>query len=350
MLKLQLSAQHYRLSFRHAFGIAHGTRSFTDTIYVKASFMDHAGYGEAALPPYLGYDAPQLVKDFHSWFPAGMESGDAIREALTKLSAQGSLLPRPLRTAVDIALYDLFGKLTGKTVRTIFGITGHDQVKCSFTLGISSVEDMLQKIEEAGDFDLFKLKLGSPDDKERVEAFLSSGHSLFCVDANQAWKSVEEALQWMRWLADKGCLFVEQPLPVALLGEYESLFKKTPLPIILDESVQSLRDILDLRPFCHGVNVKLVKAGGLEPAVAMVRQANKLGLKVLIGCMSESTCGAMAAAQLSPWADWVDLDGPRLIDNDPFGGAVYQSGSLLLPDLPGTGARLLSDAFFASEV
>ncbi len=349
MLTLQLAARHYQLTFRHAFGIAHGTRSFTDTIYVRTSFLDQHGYGEAALPPYLGYDASKLVMDFHSWFPREMESGDAIREALSKLSLQGSLVPKPLRTAVDIALYDLFGKLTGKSVRTIFGITGNVQPKCSFTLGISSIDEMMQKVEEAGDFELFKLKLGGPGDKERVEAFLSSGHSMFCVDANQAWKSLEEALGWMRWLADKGCLFVEQPLPVSMSTMYESLFKQSPLPLILDESIQGIREIQELRSVCHGVNVKLVKAGGLEPAVAMVREANKLGLKVLVGCMSESTCGAMAAAQLSPWVDWVDLDGPRLIANDPFEGAVYQSGSLLLPDVSGTGALLRDKVLFGSE-
>ena len=349
MLSLQLIARHYQSSFRQAFGIAHGTRMFTDTIYVRASFMEQCGYGEAALPPYLGYDASDLVEKFHSWFPAQMESGDAIRDALTKLSSQTGTLPRPLRTAVDIALYDLFGKLTGRTVRRIFEISGREKVPCSFTLGISSVDEMLEKLESTKDFELFKLKLGGENDRERIEAFLNSGHSAFCVDANQAWKSEEEALQWISWLADRGCLFVEQPLPVSMRESYQAVYTKSPLPVILDESVQHLRDIQELRTVCHGVNVKLVKAGGIEPAVAMVREANKLGLKVLIGCMSESTCGAMAAAQLSPWADWVDLDGPRLIGNDPFEGAVYQSGSLLLSDASGTGALLADRTLFGQE-
>ena len=346
MMSLTLSAKYYRLAFRQAFGIAHGTRMFTDTIYVRASFMDQHGYGEAALPPYLGYDAEALVHDFHNWFPAEMKSGDAIQETLSKLGNRSEQLPGPLRTAVDIALYDLFGKLTGKPARSIFGIRDERTVKCSYTLGISSVAEMLQKLEEAKDFDLFKIKLGDVNDRERINAFLNSGHSLFCVDANQAWKSVTEAVEWIRWLADRGCLFVEQPLPVATKDDYEAVYRQSVLPIILDESVQSLRDIQELRTVCHGVNVKLVKACGLEPAAAMVREANKSGLKVLVGCMSESTCGAMAAAQLSPWADWVDLDGPRLISNDPFEGAVYRNGSLLVPDVSGTGAMLRDADFF----
>ena len=346
MLSLKLTAKHYKLSFRQAFGIAHGTRMFTDTIYVRASFLDQDGYGEAALPPYLGYDAEKLVADFHTWFPAEMSSGDAITQTLSRLSSGTEQLPKPLRTAVDIALYDLFGKLTGRAAGKIFGINETRPVKCSYTLGISSVEDLLSKVSEAADFDLFKIKLGGDNDKERIEAFLSSGHTQFCVDANQAWKSVKEAVEWIQWLAVKGCLFVEQPLPVDMLSEYESLFRQSSLPLILDESIQTIRDIQNLRGVCHGVNVKLVKAGGLEPAAAMVREANKLGLKVLIGCMSESTCGAMAAAQLSPWADWVDLDGPRLIANDPFTGAVYKNGCLLIPDVSGTGAVLSDKSLF----
>ncbi len=338
MTKLELRAFHYQLEFREPFGIAHGVRNTTDTIYVQASFMDTFGYGEAALPPYLGYDPAALVRDFHSWFPAELSTGDAIRDTMAKLNLPGNLLPKPLKTAVDIAMYDLFGKLTGKPVRSIFGIQDAPPVLCSYTLGISSVEEQAAKVSAADDFKLFKLKLGGANDRERLEAFVASGHSLFCVDANQAWKSVEVALEWMKLLKEMGCLFVEQPLPVDLAGKYADLYKSAPLPVILDESVQSLQDILDLQSVCHGVNVKLVKAGGLEPAVAMVRQANKSGLKVLVGCMSESTCGAMAAAQLSPWADWVDLDGPRLIKNDPFSGAVYANGSLVVSPDSGTGA------------
>lgn len=337
---LQLSAVVHRLNFRSPFGIAHGSRLFTDTIFVRASFMGQHGYGEAALPPYLGYDPVQLVQDYHRYFPETMDSGDAIRTAMSALSNPSLMLPKPLKCATDIAMYDLFGKMTGRSIRQIFGITGAREVLCSYTLGISTVQDMLKKLDEAGDFRLFKLKLGGDNDRERVEAFLEKSSIQFCVDANQAWKTVDEAVSWISWLADKGCLFVEQPLPVSMKDKFTELFQRSALPVILDESIQSVNDIIELQAVCHGVNVKLVKSGGLESAVAMVRQANKSGLKVLIGCMSESTCGAMAAAQLSPWADWVDLDGPRLIDNDPFEGAVYENGVLKLPDDSGTGARL----------
>ncbi len=348
MNALQLSARHFKLHFKSPFGIAHGTRNFTDTIYVKATFMDIEGYGEAALPPYLNYDAETLVKDYHSYFPSQMDGSEAIRIALLKLNQSDVNLPKPLRSATDIALHDLFGKLTGRTVRGIFGIGERSRVQCSYTLGISSVEVMKEKLSEAGDFRLFKLKLGDQFDKARIEAFLSASDAAFCVDANQAWETTTESIEWINWLKDRGCLFVEQPMPVSKAGEFEHLFRASSLPVILDESLQGLNELEELKGVCHGINVKLVKCGGIEPAVNLVRQANKLGLKVLVGCMSESSCGAMAAAQLSAWADWVDLDGPMLIGNDPFSGANYRDGSLVLSQQAGTGAVLKDKDLFSN--
>ncbi|MBK7682223.1 MAG: dipeptide epimerase [Bacteroidia bacterium] len=343
---LHLSVRYFQLLFKNPFGIAHGTRNSTEAIYVKASFMGIEGYGEAAVPPYLGYDVPALVENFYLHFPAEMKGSDAIRSTIAKLAAGNSTIPKPLKTAVDIAMYDLYARLTQQTVRNIFGIQDTEKVKCSFTLGISSVDELVQKLNETTDFSLFKIKLGGENDKERIEAFLNNSSSPFCVDANQAWNSVTESLEWMHWLKERNCLFVEQPLPVKLESEYSRLYQASPLPIILDESIQGISDLERLSSVCHGINVKLLKCGGIEPAQSLVRQANKLGLKVLVGCMSESTCGAMAAAQLSPWADWVDLDGPRLISNDPFTGAVYDKGSLLLSPLPGIGAELKDKNFF----
>jgi L-alanine-DL-glutamate epimerase-like enolase superfamily enzyme len=343
---LELSVRYFQLLFKNPFGIAHGTRNSTDAVFVRASFMGIEGYGEAAVPPYLGYDVPVLVSSFYDYFPAEMKGSDAIRATMAKLAEGNSTIPKPLKTAVDIAMYDLFARLTQQTVRKIFDIRDEKKVLCSFTLGISSMDELIQKLNETADFSLFKIKLGGENDKERIEAFLKNSNSQFCVDANQAWKSVAESVEWMHWLKERNCLFVEQPLPVALENEYAGLYQSSPLPIILDESIQGLADLERLSSVCHGINVKLLKCGGIEPAQALVRQANKLGLKVLIGCMSEGTCGAMAAAQLSPWADWVDLDGPRLISNDPFSGAVYDNGSLLLSSLPGLGADLKDKNFF----
>ena len=346
---LHLDCRYYRLSFRRSFGIAHGLRNHTDTIYVRASFHDQHGYGEAALPPYLGYDAVALVNSFHDFFSPVLEDSDAIRKVMARMSAPGSELPRPLRTAVDIALHDLLGKLLGVTVRSILGLPETSSAPCSYTLGISNVDEMMDKLKEAGQAGFFKVKLGGADDRTRIEALLSADSRPFCVDANQAFRTEDEALEWIHWLKDRGCLLVEQPLPVDMAGSYQRVFDLSPLPVFLDESVQDLRDLPAISRVCHGINVKLVKCGGLEPARALVREARRHGLKVLAGCMSEGACGAMAAAQLSGWADAVDLDGPLLIANDPFSGAVYSDGRLVLSEDPGTGSILVNEELFAGK-
>ncbi|MFM9056131.1 MAG: enolase C-terminal domain-like protein, partial [Bacteroidota bacterium] len=222
MSALRLQALHYRLSFLRPFGVAHGTRSFTDAVYVRASFNGHEGYGEAAVPPYLGYDTPQLVRSFHSWFPAQLVDSQAIRQVMASFTQPGTEIPKPLRCAVDLAMHDLLGKLSGLPVRTVFGIPEAVR-ECAFTIGIGSVEDVLAQVEAHPQITLFKMKLGGPNDRERVEALLQTGHSRFCVDANQAWKSVEAATDEIRWLTDRGCLFVEQPMPVSLDHELPRL-------------------------------------------------------------------------------------------------------------------------------
>lgn len=343
---LEFKAVHYRLHFKSSFGIAHGTRDFTDAVFIRAGFNGHFGYGEAAVPPYLSWDVPSIVADFHNWFPAHITGSGAIRDVLIKISKDHNDIPLPLKAAVDIALHDLLGKITGRPVRQLFEVPER-KVPCCYTLGFGPIEEMKGKIAAANDFGLFKIKLGATNDHERVEAAIEAGVKNFCVDANQAWKSVDVALYEMNRLRELGCIFVEQPLPVSLSHEYESLYRASCLPVILDESVQNKRDLDALSKVCHGINVKLMKCGGLGPGADLIKTAGRMGLKILLGCMSEGSCGAMAAAQLSGFADWVDLDGPALIDNDPFGVVRYNDGILCLLDTPGTGAELIKIDLFS---
>ena len=179
--------------------------------------------------------------------------------------------------------------------------------------------------------------MGGENDRERILAFKAASNASFCVDANQGWHSVEEAAKEINFLATKGCLFVEQPMPVAMNDRLNELRALITLPIILDESIQKLSDLMDLAPFCDGINIKLVKCGGLASAKELMRIAKRSGKKVLIGCMSESSCGAVAASELSGWADWVDLDGPLLISNDPFSGIEYKNGKIIQHEKAGLG-------------
>lgn len=341
MSSLTLSATHYDLRFREPFGIAHGTRQHTGSLFVRASFNGLEGFGEAAIPPYLNNNAADLARRFHDWFPTSMSNSQAIREVMVRLSAQGTDLPSPLRAAVDIAMHDLLGKLTGKCVRDLLSVPSKPGL-CFYTIGFCEAAEIPDRVRQASDFAVFKVKLGSGNDHERVEALLAAGVKVFCADANQSWTDPVMALNEIDWLKERGCLFVEQPLPVHASRDFEELYRKSALPVLLDESVQDLRDLDAVRFVCHGVNIKLVKCGGLGSALEMIRMANRYGLNVLMGCMSEGSCGALAAAQLSGWVDWLDLDGPALITNDPFEGITYRDGMLIPPDSPGTGAVLRS--------
>ena len=176
MPALQLDAVHYRLSFLRPFGVAHGTRAFTDAIFVRAAFGEHKGYGEAAVPPYLGYDTPELVRSFGTWFPNQMEDSSAIRNLLVTFSRSGTEIPKPLRCAVDIALHDLLGKMTGTPIRSVFGIPKSD-TECAFTIGIGTVQDLMEQVHAHPEVSLFKLKLGGAEDRFRVEALLGLGHT-----------------------------------------------------------------------------------------------------------------------------------------------------------------------------
>jgi L-alanine-DL-glutamate epimerase-like enolase superfamily enzyme len=352
-VEIKLTPFTYRLTFKRAFGIAHGTRTGTDSLFIRATTGDKEGYGEAALPPYLGYDVHQLISDFNSYFPTTIFSMEELIALLQKVSSPISDIPSPLRCAMDIALHDLCGQLANMPARKILEVTAANNVRCSVTLGISSVEEMIEKIKEVTTdsnlgFTLFKHKLGGENDLERIKAFKDFTNADFCIDANQAWKSVEEATKQIHFLQDLGCLFVEQPMPVSMNNHLRELKKNIQLPIILDESIQSISDFDLLKNDCDGINVKLMKCGGMAAGKNLIQLAKRHGKKILIGCMSESTCGAAAAAELAGLADWVDLDGPLLISNDPFEGITYQQGCILPNTSNGVGIRKITDLTFSA--
>ena len=184
------------------------------------------------------------------------------------------------------------------------------------------------------------MKLGGNDDKELVRTFKQFSSAPFCVDVNRGWKNIDAAIETSRWLADQGCLFIEQPFEKEMLKETNDLRKSISIPVILDESVQTVEDVVRVKDYCDGINIKLVKCGGIYPAFQMIELARKNNLKVFIGCMSESSCGVAAAAQLAPLADWIDLDSPMLIRNDPFEGVMYLEGKIVLSKKAGTGVKI----------
>lgn len=336
--QMQLRFQPYMLELRHAFGIASNTRTTTPAMLVEVERDGLIGYGEAAMPPYLG-ETQQTAADF-------LRRVDLTRFAdpfqlETILPAVDALAPgnAAAKAAVDLALHDWIGKKLGVPWFRLWGLDPAKTPVTSFTIGIDTPEVVRAKTREAAPYSILKVKLGrSPDDDRAIiEAIRAETDKPISVDANQGWTDREAALRMIEWLAVHGVAFIEQPLPKDRLDDTAWLRGRSPLPLIADESVQRLDSVARLRGVFDGINVKLMKCTGLREAHRMVTLARALGLKVMLGCMTETSCAISAAAQLSPLADWADLDGALLIKNDPFDGARIVDGKVTLPDRPGLG-------------
>ena len=241
------------------------------------------------------------------------------------------------KAALDIALHDLAGKTLQKPLYDLWKIDKRKMPYTGLTIGMDTPEVVTDKVREATDFKIYKVKLGGSNDRQIIDTIRSVTDKPLMIDANQGWKDKELALEMATYLAKQNVLLVEQPFPVGWDEETVWLRKQSPLPIIADEAVQRLPDLKKVKGVYDGVNIKLMKSTGLLEARSMITRARELDLKILLGCMSESSCGATAAAHLAPLVDWVDLDGPALIKNDPFKGMEIIDGQIILNDLPGTG-------------
>lgn len=337
---MKLTFEPYTIKFRHPFTIASGTRSSTPVMFVTISYEGTTGYGEASMPPYLGEShesvsrfllkARPLVEKLKDPFDIGtiMKDVDALEEANTAAKA-----------AIDIALHDLKGKLLNKPCHSLLNIDRTKAPDSSFTIGIESDRRKLeQKVNESGNFKILKVKLGTACDRMMMETIRSLTDKPVSVDVNQGWKDKYYALEMIHWLKELNVLFVEQPLARGNIDDTAWLSANSPLPVIADEAVQRLSDIEKVKDAYHGINIKLMKCTGMNEAYQMIIRAQALGMKTLIGCMSETSCAVSAAAQLSPLTDWADLDGALLITNDPFDGVQFIDGRITLNERAGIGA------------
>jgi L-alanine-DL-glutamate epimerase-like enolase superfamily enzyme len=326
----------FRLNFKYPFAIAAGRRDSTPVVYVELEHDGLIGCGEAALPDYLP-ETQSSVIDFLQ--KVDTEQFTGLPEIENTLDYIFSVAPENFaaKAAVDMALHDLRGKILNQSCHALWELDKNNCPETTYTIGIDSPEIILKKLEEAKDFNLLKVKLDGRNDKEIIETIRSATNKSICVDINQGWKEKESAVDMIYWLKEKNVVFVEQPLHKSKLEDALWLKEKSPLPLIADEAVQTIDDIEKIKDAYHGINIKLMKCGGLREAMKMIKRARTSGMKIMIGCMSESSCGVSAAAQLAPLADWTDLDGPLLITNDPFNGITYRNGKIILNDLPGTG-------------
>jgi len=307
----------------------------------RIDYEGFTGFGEASMPPYLGeshetaasYLSLVDLEQFHD--PFQMEE---IRDYADRLAPGNPAA----KASLDIALHDLMGKLMGQPWYKIWGLDPDKAPNTSFTIGIDTEEVVKEKTREAAAYKILKIKLGRNNDQEMIRAVRSVTQVPLGVDINQGWTDRERALEMIHWLKEQGVILIEQPMPKERVDDNAWLTGRSPLPIYGDEAIQRLPDVIRSQGVYHGINIKLMKCTGMSEAYLMARVAKSLGMKLMLGCMTETSCAISAAAQLSPMVETADLDGNLLISNDPFKGVEIKNGKIALNDLPGIGVTKIA--------
>ncbi len=344
--KMKLSWTPYDLELNHTFTISGFSRKTTPVVLTRIEYDGLEGYGEASLPPYLGETQASVI-EFLKKVDLSSFSDPAHLEEIMAYVDGIAINNTAAKAAVDIALHDLAGKMIGAPWHRMYGLDKTNVPDTTFTIGIDSDEVVREKTREAlGRFNILKVKVGGPDDKRMIEAIRSVTDLPLAVDANQGWKDRRQALDMIFWLKEKGIVMVEQPMPKTELDPIAWLTGESPLPIFADESVQRLTDVERLKGVFSGINIKLMKCTSMHEAWKMRNLAQALGMKVMMGCMTETSCGISAAAQLYAGMDFADLDGALLIGNDCFEGAKLENGKIIASDLPGIGVKPIKEIAF----
>ena len=325
----------YSLKFRHPFTISKGTKTHQPTLIVELEHMGIKGYGEACAIAYYNIPVEKMISDLESkkQFVEKFAFTDPERywHYLHHLFPQNNFLV----CALDIAAWDLFGKLKGKQLYELWGGDISKNPICDYTIGIDTMEKMLAKMKEKP-WPIYKIKVGTPDDIAIVRTLRENTNAVLRVDANAAW-SLETALTLIPQLKELGVEMVEQPLAKDDWEGMKVLYKESALPLYADEACVLEQDVEKCKDHFHGINIKLTKCSGITPARRMIQKARELDMKVMIGCMNESTVGAAAIAHLLPFIDHVDMDGPLLLEEDLATGITYDFGKIGYSGMPGLG-------------
>ena len=336
---MNLRLHQFDLPCRHPFTTSRGTTTVQRTLIVELEHRGIRGYGEA--PESACYNA--TMEDIS----AVLEQARPRIEACTlddpadfweeMRSALGEMtFPQ---CALDVAAHDLWGKLLNRPVWKLWGLSLEDLPPSDYTIGMDTIGVMVEKMQEFPDFPVYKIKLGTPDDLAIVRALREHTHAPFRVDANGAW-GVDETIHNAAGLKQLGVEFIEQPLPADNWDGMKKLYRESVLPVVADESCQTAPDVDRCAGCFHGVNIKLPKGGGLTPAKRMIARARELGLKVMVGCFTESTVGISAIAQLLPLLDYADMDGALLLAEDVATGVTIDQGRVKYPREDGCGVTL----------
>jgi L-alanine-DL-glutamate epimerase-like enolase superfamily enzyme len=316
------------LPLLHPFTITRGSKTHARTVLLRLTHQGIAALGESSPTERYGEDPISVIAYFRDHH---LRSDDPY--ALDSLLRD---LPPAVRCALDIALHDFIGKDLQRPLWRLLGLDPRQTPTTSFTIGIDTIETMVRKLEEIREHPILKIKLGTGNEIEIIETIRSRYAGTLRIDANEGWDA-QTSVRILREIERFDIEFCEQPIPAGAPEQLRFIRERTTIPIITDEDSRFASDLPKLAGCVDGINIKLVKCGGIRAALEMIHTARALGLKIMLGCMLESAILCTAAAHLSPLVDWADLDGPFLTASDPFSGITYDRGKIRLPDAPGLG-------------
>jgi L-Ala-D/L-Glu epimerase len=334
---LHIDAKPIDLNLTTPFRISRGVQDTASNVIVQVQYNEHVGYGEAAPDEYYG-ENQETVLSCISTFAGNLGDDPFLIEDIMSELEQLIRFHPAAKAAVDMALYDLVGKILHVPLYKLLGLNPAHTPHTSFTLGIDSPTNMAKKALLAQDYPILKVKVGTNDDIAMLAAIREVSAATIRVDANTAW-TPKEAIKMINALAPYGIEFVEQPIAPHDLEGLRLIRENVPVPIIADESCVTIDDIPRLAGCVDGVNFKLMKSNGITNVLKMIHVARAHNLRVMIGCMIESSLAITAAAHLTPLVDYADLDGHLLINNDPYEGVKVVNGKLVLPETPGLGIQ-----------
>ncbi|HRN94084.1 MAG TPA: dipeptide epimerase [Chitinophagales bacterium] len=343
-MSLTLKYRHNNLAFKHPFTISKGTKTHQPSLLVELSFNGIKGYGEAPAISYYNISVEKMIADIEAQ-KSMLENFD-FKEPHTFWNFINQLFPNNsfLVAALDIAAWDIYGKIQLQPLYKLWNTSQNNTPLSDYTIGIDSIEKMLQKIDEMP-LPIYKIKLGTAQDIAIMKALRKHTNATFRIDANAAW-TISEALNILPVLKDLDVELVEQPLAKGNWEGMKILFKNSLLPLIADESCVAGSDVKKCLNYFHGINIKLTKCGGITPALRMIENAQQLGFKIMLGSMNESTVGTAAIVQLAPQANYLDADGPLLLNEDTAEGLYYNFGKVSTTETPGLGINLNSEFLF----
>jgi L-alanine-DL-glutamate epimerase-like enolase superfamily enzyme len=328
----------FDLEMKHTFTISHGSHDIQKILIVELNDGLHQGFGEATENPYYGVTVEKMMNDLEQIRDL-IEENEAMNPEEFWQLTHTNLSHNPFaQCALDMAKHDLYGKKKGFPLYKLWGYNIDTVPLTNYTIGIDSIEKMVEKMKEFP-WPLYKIKLGTKEDVKIIRELRKHTAATFRIDANCAW-SAEETIGNSHAFKELNVEFIEQPLPANDFEGMKVVYERSALPVIADESCMVESDVKKCHHFFHGVNIKLTKCGGLTPGRRMIEEAKSLGMKVMVGCMTESSVGISAIAQLLPLLDYVDMDGAMLIKADVADGVKIEHEKIIFPDRNGTGASL----------